>query len=58
MGMGGAEEKRCPFAETHIKEKRVLGVGAGFDPVAQHIDVSGAHAFVPPASSDLRGVCP
>ena len=30
----------------------------GFDPVAQHIDVSNAHAFIAPGASDLRGPCP
>lgn len=30
----------------------------GIDPTAQHIDVSGAHAFVAPGLSDLRGPCP
>lgn len=29
-----------------------------FDSTAQHIDVSGAHAFIGPGSSDLRGPCP
>jgi len=29
-----------------------------FDPSAQHVDVSGAHAFVGPGASDLRGPCP
>lgn len=30
----------------------------GFDPTAQHIDVSNAHAFIAPGASDLRGPCP
>ena len=30
----------------------------GFDPTAQHIDVSNAHAFIAPGTSDLRGPCP
>lgn len=29
-----------------------------FDPTAQDIDVSGAHAFLGPGASDLRGPCP
>lgn len=29
-----------------------------FDPTAQHIDVSNAHAFIAPGASDLRGPCP
>ena len=37
-------------------EKRQLALG--FDAAAQHIDVSGAHAFVPPGSGDQRGPCP
>ena len=31
---------------------------AGFDPSKQHIDVSGAHSFIAPSASDLRGPCP
>jgi Peroxidase, family 2 len=38
--------------------KRVLGIAPGFDAEAQHIDVSGEHAFVPPGHEDLRGPCP
>ena len=30
----------------------------GFNPTLQHIDVSGAHAFIAPGASDLRGPCP
>jgi hypothetical protein len=42
------------------KEKRILGILPGFDAAAQRIDVSGAHAFVPPnfAAGDIRGPCP
>ncbi|KAL8830412.1 MAG: hypothetical protein Q9191_001441, partial [Dirinaria sp. TL-2023a] len=29
-----------------------------FNPAAQRIDVSGAHAFIAPGASDLRGPCP
>ena len=29
-----------------------------FYPTLQHVDVSGAHAFIPPGPSDLRGPCP
>lgn len=41
-------------------EKRVNGLLVGFDPVAQYVNVSGAHVFVPPnfAAGDLRGPCP
>lgn len=31
---------------------------AGFNPAQQHIDVSGAHRFIAPTASDLRGPCP
>ncbi|MCJ1462824.1 hypothetical protein MMC07_001427 [Pseudocyphellaria aurata] len=30
----------------------------GFDPALQHVDVTGAHRFIAPAASDLRGPCP
>ena len=30
----------------------------GFDPAQQHVDVSGAHSFIAPTASDLRGPCP
>lgn len=30
----------------------------GFDPTLQHVDVSGAHEFIAPTASDLRGPCP
>jgi hypothetical protein len=55
-----SNEKRCPFADMHQNEKRVLGVAPGFNADAQRIDVSGVHAFVPPdfAAGDLRGPCP
>jgi len=41
-------------------EKRLNGIAPGFDAAAQLIDVSGAHAFVPPDfdAGDLRGPCP
>ena len=62
------KEKRCPYAESQAKEKRacpfsdiqkrVNGIAPGFDAAAQHIDTSGAHAFVPPSDTDLRGPCP
>lgn len=42
----------------HPKSKRVNGVAPGFDAAAQLIDVSGAHAFMPPGHGDLRGPCP
>ena len=62
------KEKRCPYAESQAKEKRgcplsdinkrVNGLAPGFDAAAQRIDTSGAHAFVPPSATDLRGPCP
>lgn len=42
---------------SHPK-KRINGILPGFDAAAQKIDVSGAHAFLPPGHSDLRGPCP
>ncbi|KAJ6566677.1 Chloroperoxidase, partial [Mycena capillaripes] len=30
----------------------------GFDSAAQHIDVSGDHAYAPPGPNDMRGPCP
>lgn len=45
-------------SSTHNHKKRVNGIAPGFDAAAQHIDVSGAHAFVPPGHGDLRGPCP
>ncbi|MCJ1429149.1 hypothetical protein MMC29_007062 [Sticta canariensis] len=30
----------------------------GFDPTLQHVEVSGAHRFIAPTASDLRGPCP
>jgi len=55
-----SNEKRCPYADMHQNEKRVVGIAPGFDADAQRIDVSGEHAFVPPdfAAGDLRGPCP
>lgn len=61
------QEKRCPFAEAQPKEKRgcpfadakdKVKRAVGFDATAQHIDTTGAHAFVPPSAEDLRGPCP
>ncbi len=61
------KEKRCPYAESRAKEKRgcpfsetndKVKRAPGFDAAAQHIDTTGAHAFVPPSATDLRGPCP
>lgn len=40
----------CAFARPSKRQ--------GFDATAQLIDVSGAHAFLAPSASDLRGPCP
>lgn len=49
----------CPHLllerERERRKKRALGV---FDPVAQKVDVTGAHAWVAPKHSDQRGPCP
>ncbi|MCJ1263364.1 hypothetical protein MMC22_003234 [Lobaria immixta] len=34
------------------------GRQTSFNPTQQHIDVSGAHSFIAPTASDLRGPCP
>ena len=52
------EERGCPFSDMKDKIKRVNGVTPGFNAAAQLIDTTGAHAFVPPAATDLRGPCP
>ena len=61
------KEKRCPYAEAQAKEKREcpfadandkIKRAVGFDATAQYIDTTGAHAFVPPSTNDLRGPCP
>jgi hypothetical protein len=42
-----------------LKEKRQApGIVPGFNAQAQYIDTTGAHAFVAPSTSDLRGPCP
>ena len=52
-----ALEAATKRAGPHVKEKRQ---NPGFDASAQLIDVTGAHAFVPPdfTAGDLRGPCP
>ncbi|KAJ4387394.1 hypothetical protein N0V93_007985 [Gnomoniopsis smithogilvyi] len=37
---------------------RVLGVDPGFDAAAQFVSTTGANAFVPPGTGDIRGPCP
>ncbi|KAI9890001.1 MAG: hypothetical protein M1814_004619 [Vezdaea aestivalis] len=53
-------EKPCPFAELRKRQLGgpVSGVMLPFDPTTQRISTTGVHAFVPPTSSDLRGLCP
>lgn len=45
-----------------ILQKRALGLDAmpnkKFDPVAQRVDTSGEHRFIPPGPNDIRGSCP
>ena len=53
------DAKSHPHPEgLQAKAKRLLGIAPGFDAGAQHIDVSGKHAFLPPGHGDLRGTCP
>ncbi|CAE6528452.1 unnamed protein product, partial [Rhizoctonia solani] len=60
--MGSAprnEAAGCPFATNAAKPKRESNaLSVTFDPVKQKIDVSGKHAFQPPAAGDKRGPCP
>ncbi|KAL6719045.1 hypothetical protein ACLMJK_003280 [Lecanora helva] len=46
----------CPYAAINKPEKRQIG----FDPKAQYVSTTGAHAFIPPnfAAGDQRGPCP
>ena len=44
------------FAYAGFNGKRQTATG--FNAAQQHIDVSGAHAFITPKASDLRGPCP
>ena len=46
------------FASTVAAFAHLRSRQTGFDPVQQHVDVSGAHAFIAPQASDLRGPCP
>ena len=60
-----AEREAVPMAEItaairkNVLEKRqVTGTDPGFNAAEQYISTTGANAFVPPGSSDLRGPCP
>ena len=61
------KESRCPYAAEqaakrnekggpHLKEE--LKKRAVFDPVAQKVSTTGAHAWVAPKNGDQRGPCP
>jgi hypothetical protein len=56
--MGAKFQSARPQSSISAKVKRVLGIAPGFDAAAQHVDVSGNHAFLPPGHGDLRGPCP
>lgn len=43
-------------AYAALNDKRQTATG--FNAAQQHVDVSGAHAFIAPGASDLRGPCP
>ena len=47
----------CICSVTFVDAFSVLK-SRGFDPTLQHVDVSGAHSFIAPTASDLRGPCP
>lgn len=40
------------------KNERAVKRAPGFDAKAQYVSNKGAHAYVPPSKSDLRGPCP
>lgn len=47
----------CICSVTVVSAFTVLK-SRGFNPTLQHVDVSGAHQFIAPTASDLRGPCP
>lgn len=57
------EEKRALASisasiEASANENRAVKRAPGFSASQQYVSNTGAHAFVPPGSSDLRGPCP
>ncbi|KAA8575504.1 hypothetical protein EYC84_004655 [Monilinia fructicola] len=46
------------LAKAEYQKRHAKRSSPGFNATAQIIDVSGAHAFVPPGPNDLRGPCP
>ncbi len=57
------EEKRAlaglsAAIETGAKEDRAVARAPGFSASQQYVSNTGAHAFVPPGKTDLRGPCP
>jgi hypothetical protein len=56
--LGAQHQSKHTRPSFAAKEKRINGIAPGFDAAAQHIDVSGDHAFLPPGHGDLRGPCP
>ncbi|QSZ29634.1 hypothetical protein DSL72_004150 [Monilinia vaccinii-corymbosi] len=46
------------LAKAEHERRRAKRSFPGFNASAQIIDVSGAHAFIPPGPNDLRGPCP
>ena len=57
--LGGRSASDCPHLQARQevdahREKRQIA----FDPVAQHVDVSGVYAWKAPGKTDQRGPCP
>ena len=60
------EESGCPYATQRTQHEKAgcphltgeLKKRATFDPVAQKVSTSGAHAWVAPKAGDQRGPCP
>ena len=46
------------FATTVLAFRGLKSRQAGFNPSQQYIDVTGAHSFIAPTATDLRGPCP
>ena len=47
-----SNEKECPHLNEELRKRAV------FDPVAQKVSTTGAHAWVAPKNGDQRGPCP